>query len=220
MGNALFIIVNHYSFLLAKGVLATITLWFLCSLLSCIIGFVTGIIRSDHCRIAVFSSLCDGSMFIFRAVPLYVQLLFAYFVIPEIIGINISAAITGCITLGLCSGAYTSEIIRGGINALSRGQWDASFVLGYTRVQQLYYIVIPQVMRATTPMLLNECNAVLKSTAILATIGTVELTKIGMNIAIRSLDPLPIYTIIAIIYMLLTMGFTWVSRMIEKRLYL
>jgi ABC-type amino acid transport system permease subunit len=161
--------------------------------------------------------MIDSTTFVFRAVPLYVQLLFTYFVIPDSFGVAVSPWLVGCMTLGCCSGAYTSEIVRSGINALPQGQWDASFVLGYTWLQQLHYIIIPQVMRIIMPVLLNECNAVLKSTAILASIGTVELTKIGMNIAIRTLDPLPVYTMIAIIYIVIVICFTQISNFIEKR---
>ncbi|MGC2310201.1 MAG: amino acid ABC transporter permease [Candidatus Babeliaceae bacterium] len=206
-----------YGPLLLKGTLATFVLWLFCSLLSFMTGFITGILRSHALRIKGLSRVLDIVTFIFRAVPLYVQLLFAYFVIPDLLAFNLSAWWAGILALGFCSGAYTSEIVRSGINAVPQGQWEASFVLGYTALQQLRFIILPQVMRTILPVLLNEYNMVLKSTAILASIGTLELTKIGMNIATRSLDPFPIYTVIALIYILLTSIFIWCTKIIERR---
>ncbi len=216
--NTLVSIFFTYAPLLFKGTLATLGLWVACSLLSFIVGFITGSLRSHALRITGISPILDIVTFIFRAVPLYVQVLFAYFVIPDFFSFNISAWWAGVCALGFCSSAYTSEIVRSNINAVPRGQWEASFALGYTVWQQLRYIIVPQALHTSIPVLLNEYTMVLKSTAILSSIGTFELTKVGVNIATRSFDPFPIYSIIALLYILIMSVFTWCTKLIERRL--
>ncbi len=195
----------------------TVMLWVLSSLLSFMIGLFVGIVRSEQVRIPVVSALCDGVTLIIRGVPLYAQLMIAYFVLPQIIGISLSAFVTGFLTLGICSGAYACQIIRGAINSIDGGQWMAAQVLGYGRWQQLRYIIIPQALSRALPALMNEYSMVLKSTSIVASIGALELTKVGMNIMYRTFKPLEVCLSIALIYLLINTLFSLIGNMVERR---
>jgi polar amino acid transport system permease protein len=143
----------------------------------------------------------------------------AYFVIPSLIGITPSALITGIITLGLCSGAYASEVIRSTFNSIDQGQWFASQALGYSRWQQLVYVLGPQMAINAFPSLVNEYLMVLKSTSLLASIGIVELTKVGTNIMYRTFNPLPVCLGIALIYLVLSAFLTKLGALAERKLY-
>lgn len=205
--------------LLLKGMLTTIKIWLGASLVSFIFGLSTGIIRSRKLRIPLISSIADFVTLVLRGLPLYAQLMLAYFGLPQAFGINFSALATGIVTLGMCSGSYASEIVRGSLNAIPHGQWLASHALGYSRWQQLRYVIVPQMFLYGLPALINEYVMVLKSTSILASIGILELTKMGLNIMYRSFEPLGICMSIAAIYLALTLGITAVGKFIERKMY-
>ncbi len=205
--------------LLTRATGTTLLLWASSSLISFTVGLLLGTIRCTQLRIPIVSQLADGVTLLLRGVPLYAQLMIAYFVVPSLLGIAPSAFLTGIITLGLCSGAYASEIVRGTFNTIDKGQWRASQTLGYTKWQQLYYVVGPQMLINAFPTLGNEYLMVLKSTAILASIGVLELTKIGTNIMYRTFNPLPVCFSIAAVYLGLSAILTVITSYIERKFY-
>ncbi len=204
-------------FLKATG--TTCILWLSSSLLSFIVGLVTGTIRSQQLRVPVLSPLADVITLVLRGVPLYAQLMIAYFGIPQVLGIAPSALVTGIITLGLCSGAYASELIRSAYNNLDAGQWLAAQALGYSPWQKVYYIIGPQMLKNVFPALTNEYLMLLKSTALLGSIGILELTKIGTNVMYKTFNPLPVCLTIAVIYLGLSAIISGVSAVIERSYY-
>ncbi len=210
---------TQYIMLFIKGTGTTVLLWSVSSVISFILGLVTGTIRAKQVRIPILSASADGITLLFRGVPLYAQLMIAYFALPQILGIAPSAFITGCITLGLCSGAYASELIRSGYNNIDQGQWLAAQVLGYSKWQQLYYIIGPQMLKNSFPALTNEYLMLLKSTALVGSIGILEVTKIGTNIMYRTFNPLPVSLVIAAIYLCLSAIISGIIFIIERNYY-
>jgi len=204
-------------YLLLKGTLVTIELWIVSSLISIFFGILAGIVRCSRLRIPLVSPILDLITVVLRGVPLYTQLMIFYFVIPEVIGINLSSFVAGTIALGLCSGAYMSEIVRGAINALPQTQWDASHVLGYTIANQLKHIILPQALINVLPAIISEYSMVLKSTSIIASIGALELTKVGTNLITRSLDPIPVCLGIGAIYLIINSILSFIGQSIERR---
>ena len=203
--------------LLLKGTLVTLELWIACSLISIFFGFLVGILRCSKLRIPLISPALDTITMVLRGIPLYTQLMIFYFVLPEVLGLNLSSFLSGSIALGLCSGAYASEIIRGSINSLPQTQWDASYVLGYTVPNQLKYIILPQAIRNALPALISEYSMVLKSTSMIASIGVLELTKVGTNIISRSLDPIPVCLGVGAIYLIINSILSLIGQAIERR---
>lgn len=202
--------------LLTQGTINTLKLWCLSSVISLFFGVIMGIMQSRQLRIAVLAQLIDLLVLILRGVPLYAQLIMTYFVLPEVVNINLSAFTTGFITLGICSSAYVSEIIRSGINALPESQWQAGFVLGLSKYQQVRFVILPQAFKNILPALASEYLSVLKSTSILASIGAVELTKAGLNMMARSLDPVNVFLNISLIYLSITFIFTCITKLLER----
>jgi ABC-type amino acid transport system permease subunit len=139
--------------------------------------------------------------FIAKGIPVYVHILIAYFVVPLTIGINIPPFIAGTLALAFCSSGYVTDIISAGIDAVNEGQQQAAFVLGYTNLQCMQRIILPQALTIIRPALFGECEQLLKSSSLLATIGIVEITRAGMNIISRELNPIPVYIMIACIYL-------------------
>jgi len=205
--------------LLMRGALVTLELWVTAGCVSLSIGSMWGILRAKQVRIPVISSMFDVITFVLRGIPFYVQLLIAYFVIPELLGgIDLSPFVASTIALGLCSAAYASQIIKSGLDAIPVGEWEAAFVLGYSRMQALFGLMIPRAFALIMPALKGEFDQLLKSTSILSTLGLMEQTNAARNIIERDLQPLPIYAAVAVIYLLMSVLFNGiVAKLFEKR---
>jgi|SRR5581483_364377 len=205
--------------LLLQGLYATLLLWISASIFSIIAGAIMGVLRSNALRIVYISSLFDGITFVLRAVPFYVQLLIAYFVIPSLLHCNISAFCAAVISLGLCSASYVSQIMRGGINAISVGQWEAAKVLGYSMLDTVRFIIVPQTLKIVLPALIGECDQLLKSTSIVSAIGVLELTGAGRNIIAQEMNPLTIYMVLAGMYLVMSAILAYCAVIVEKKMY-
>lgn len=205
-----------YFSLFLKGLLVTLAATFCAGFLSLMLGVFLGIASSYHLKWATLRSIIRIYTFIFKGIPCYVQILISYFVIPAYLGINISGFFAAVFALGVCSSGYTTEIIRSSINAVDKGQWDASFVLGYSLPVTLWRIILPQMLRNALLPLLGELQQVMQSSSLMATVGVTELTRVGMNIISRDLNPLPIYVAIAVFYLLLGLLFQLVMLLVER----
>ena len=205
--------------LLAKGAVLTVEV-LLCSVsLSFGLGMTFGILCCEEIKIPILSPVLQFITFILRAVPFYVQLLIVYFVLPDLIGVNLDVFSASFIALGTCSSGYVCQIVRAGLNSIHPSQWEAAFVLGYNKIKMLLYIILPQMLRNVLPALNNEFESILKSTAILSSIGMLELTRMGMNIVSRELKhPLAIYLIVAIFYVLMSLILNFFAKNLEKRM--
>lgn len=220
MNEAILTIMRAFP-LLWQGALMTLKLWISAGIISFMIGIICGVVRAKRLRSRIVSPLIDAVAFLFRGIPFYVQLLIAYFVVPELLGgVNISPFIASTVSLGLCSAAYTSQIVKTGLDAIPLGEWEIAHVLGYSKIQALWYLMLPRAIAFITPALRGECDQLLKSTSIISTIGVLELTNAARNIVERDLQPLPIYAAVAIIYLLISVLFNFfVSRCFERRAY-
>ena len=153
---------------------------------------------------------------IIRGTPVLLQLMIIYYVIFK--SVDISIIIVGVIAFGLNSGAYVSEIIRSGINSIDKGQMEAGLSLGLSYNKTMFYIIMPQAIKNIMPALGNEFITLIKETSTGAYIGIMELTKASDIIASRTYDYFFPLLIIAIIYLLLTLGLTKLVNVLERRL--
>lgn len=201
MGSIIMGLVLYFPLLL-KGMFITLGAWIVAGTISLIIGTIMGIMSCRYLASARWNKIIRIYTFIAKGIPAYVQILIAYFVIPALLGINIPGMLAAIGALAFCSSGYVTEIVRSGINTVSRGQWDACFVLGYPIKTTLFRIILPQAFNNVLPSLFGELEQLLKSTSLLATIGITELTRTGMNIISRELNPIPVYLMIACMYLL------------------
>jgi polar amino acid transport system permease protein len=141
---------------------------------------------------------------LFRTTPLLVQVVWVFSVLPLTIGLTLSPFFSGLVALGLNVAAFMSEIFRAGITSLSVGQFHAGYALGMTRMQCLRRIVLPQAALRTVPPMAGMWVALFKDTSILAAIGVAEMMTQARVIAADTYRPLEIYTLVAVVYFVLT----------------
>jgi octopine/nopaline transport system permease protein len=153
--------------------------------------------------------------YIFRGTPLLVQIFIIYFggsgavmYVAKIFGydgyIEINALITGAVSIGIISGAYSTEVFRGAIQSIDKGQFEASQVLGLKRFVYFFRVIMPQMLRLAIPNLSNVWQITLKDTSLISVTGLVEIMRQSYIAAGSTRDPLFFYSFAAILYLLLT----------------
>ena len=209
---------NRYEYIL-EGLGNTLLISLFAVIIGIIIGIVIALIRTNYeknGKMKFLNSLAKFYVNVVRGTPVILQLMIIYYVIFETVDINI--VLVGVIAFGINSGAYVSEIIRAGINSVSDGQMEAGYALGLKYGQVMRYIIFPQALKIILPALGNEFITLIKETSVGAYIGIVELTKASDIIASRTYDYFFPLFIIAIIYLILTLGLTKVVNMMEVKL--
>jgi His/Glu/Gln/Arg/opine family amino acid ABC transporter permease subunit len=202
----------QYVYVLCGGMVYNLSLWFFGGIMSLITGILFGCLSHTRAPAKGISTLVRGYILIARGIPLYIHLLWIYFVIPQITPLHFSPYIAALIAIVSCVTAYCTEIIRAAINHISKGQWQAAYVLGYSYRQTLRYIIVPQCIPVVLPVLGNLFEELLKSTAIVSVIGVMDITRTGMNIIARDMNIGTVYCLIALIYLT-------VSLMLQAMLY-
>lgn len=198
---------------LLQGAWVTLQIAFLGILIGFVGGLLVGVLNSRKIGFHYLSLF----VWIIRGTPLFVQVLIIYYALPEVTGVSLTPFVAGVCALGINSTAYISEIIRGGIDAIPDGQWEAAYVLGLKPYQVLQGIILPQMFRITLPSITNELTALIKETSILMVIGVVELTKVSKDIVMRDLDPMTIYLSAAAIYLVMTASVSGFAHKLQKR---
>ncbi|MDD7630172.1 MAG: amino acid ABC transporter permease [bacterium] len=202
-----------------EGLFHTILIALFAVIIGIIIGIVIAIIRNNYevnKKFRVLNSISKIYVDIIRGTPVILQLMIIYYVIFKSVNINI--LIVGVIAFGINSGAYVSEIIRAGINSIDKGQMEAGLSLGLKYGEVIRLIILPQAIRNILPALGNEFITLLKETSVGAYIGIVELTKASDIIASRTYDYFFPLIIIAIIYLIMTLGLSKLVNVMERRL--
>ncbi len=210
------VVLNALPYLLAA---AGTTLWV--SLLGIALGLVLGVVVCA-CRLSSRRLLGRiGATYVsfFRGVPLLVQLLLIYDFLP-LIGLNLPALVSAVAALGLASGAYVSEILRGALGAVPRGQAEAAESLGFPGVAIWRRILLPQALRTALPPLFSEFILLLKASSLISVVGVAELTRVSMNIASSTYRPLEIYLACAALYLVLSSAIAFLGGRVERRLAL
>lgn len=188
------------------------------TLLSALLGFVLGTVLSfaKLTNIKPLVWLSGAYTSIFRGTPLLVQLTMAYFAFPQLTGLRVSALTAGVVIFGLNSAAYISEIFRGGISAIDRGQYEAAMALGVTYRPMMFDIVLPQAVRHILPGLVNECVALIKESSLVAYIGVMDLMRAAEQITVMSFRYFEPYLVVAAIYYILVLGLSSLANKLER----
>mgnify|MGYP002522862364 FL=1 len=206
----------HY---LTRGLLTTLEITALAVMIGIVIGFLVAIVRVTNLKtgkLPILSKICSIYLSVIRGTPVMIQLLIIYFVILLPIGIEKFPAAVLC--FGFNSGAYVSEIVRGGIMSVDAGQTEAGRSLGFNYSQTMLYIVIPQAFKAVLPALANEFITLLKESSVAFYIGVADLTQGGLKIrSITYSNFMPLIAV-AIIYLVVVLGLSKLVGLLEKRL--
>lgn len=210
-------IIPYIPFML-KGIWTTIQFVFVAIILGSILGTVLALFKIGKAKSLRW--FADAYTSIFRGTPLILQLMIIYYSIPQLTGYDISPFISAVLAFGLNSSAYISEIIRAGIQAVDKGQMEAAQALGIPYRAMMKDIILPQAMKNILPALMNEFITLTKESAIVSTIGYLDLMRraqvVGSDL-FRNFEPL---LFVGLIYWCMVMFLTVIGRMIERRLKL
>ncbi|SFG21653.1 amino acid ABC transporter permease [Sporolactobacillus nakayamae] len=186
-----------------------------------IIGFVLGTLLS-LCKISnvkLLNGLARGYTSIFRGTPLIMQLALAYFAVPQLFGLgDVNATTVAIITFGLNSGAYMSEIIRSGINAVDKGQFEAAGALGVGYWPMMKDIILPQAIKNILPAMMNEFITLTKDSAIVSTIAVTDMMRRSQIVSAQYYTYFPPMFVAFIMYYLVILLLTFIGGRIERRL--
>lgn len=213
-----FIEENRWTYLV-KGLGTTLAITALSLVLGLFIGFIVAIIRCTNAstgKLKISNAICKLYLTIMRGTPVMIQLLIIYFVI--LLPLGIPKFVTAVLCFGINSGAYVSEIMRGGIMSVDNGQNEAGRSLGFGYIATMCYIIIPQAFKAILPSLANEFIALLKETSVAFYIGVSDLTQGGLKIrSITYSNFMPLIAI-ALIYLVVVIILTQLVKILERRL--
>lgn len=151
----------------------------------------------------------------FRGTPLLVQLIWAYYALPIVLGVNLPAFVAVSVALTLNIGAVAGEAFRSGIQAVPKEHLESAEVLGLTYAQRMRYVVLPQAVRIVLPVLISLSIGLFKDTSLVSSLGVNDLMYNGVTAAVQTYRPLEILTAVAMIYFLVAFPLTLLMRRVE-----
>lgn len=180
-----------------------------------VLGILFGLLSLSPSRL--LSWIATAYIEIFRGTPVLVQVLFIFYGLPQIIGGPIDALTAGIAAIALNSAAYISEIVRGGVQSIARGQREAGLSLGLSTPQTFRYVIWPQALRRMIPALGNQGIVSIKDTSLFSVIGVGELVRQGQIYIATTFNALETYFMVALLYLVITLSLSFGLRMLERR---
>lgn len=202
---------------LAKGAGITALLCIIAGVAGSILGLIIGLMRSSSWPVVRWISAIFTNFL--RGIPLLIILLFTYFALPLLVpGAVFSQLVSGAIGLTLFVSAYIGEVVRGSIDAVPKGQFEAAEALGMNFAQKFRYVVMPQAMRVIVPPWVGIILSMIKDSSLVSVIGLVELTQAGKIVGTRTMEPLVAFVVVGAVYFLICYPLGHFGRWYEKRL--
>lgn len=201
--------------ILGIGLLVTLQAAAVGYAIALVLGLVLALLRRSRYKAISWTVACFTEFV--RDTPLLVQLFFLYYVLPDF-GIVLPAFMTGALALGLQYSAYTSEVYRGGINAIPRGQWEAATALNLTRLQTYRDIVVPQMIPRIVPALGNYLVSMLKETPVLSVVTVLDMLGLANMIGERTFDYLVPLSMVGLIFLPMTLICSALIHLVERAL--
>ena len=196
------------------GILRTFQVTVFSILLALVIGLFAGLGRIS--RIKAINRIATVYVEVIRGIPLLVQIFYIYYALGRIVKIpDIASAV---IAMAVCYGAYLGEIIRAGIQAIPKGQMEAALSLGFSRRKAMRYIILPQTIKIILPPIGNEFIALLKDSSLVSILAVSDLLRRGREFASRTFEYFETLTVVALVYLILTLFFSLLVGIMEKRL--
>lgn len=187
---------------------------------SIMIGVVVGLLTcfARLSRFAVLRMAARSYQEVFRCTPLLVQIMWAYYALPLLIGITIPNYIAGLMTLSLYVGSFYAEIFRGGILAIDKGQSEAGTAVGMPHFQVMRHIILPQAIKKMLPAFINQSVIQVKNTSLLYAISVAELTYMTYVVNGETYRPMESYTVAAVLYFAMLFPLTQFADRFERRM--
>ncbi len=199
---------------LPDGILVTFQVTVYSIVLAMFIGLITGLGRIS--RNKYVNLVASTYVEIVRGVPLLVQLFYIYYALGRFV--HVPDLLAAVISMSVCYGAYMGEVFRAGITAIPVGQTEAARSLGFNRAQTMYHVVLPQAWRTILPPVGNEFIALLKDTSLVSILGVADLLRRGREFASESFQYFETFTMVAVIYLIITLILSKLVSLMEERL--
>ena len=183
------------------GLLVTIGITIISICIAVPLGLLTGL--GKLARNPVVNLIASMYVEIIRGIPLLMQLFYIYYALGSLL--KVSPMVAAVASLSVCYGAYMGEVFRAGILAVPKGQTEAARSLGFDRFQTMFTVVLPQAMRTIVPPVGNECIALLKDTSLVSIIAVADLLRRGREYASQTFEYFETYTVIALVYLIITL---------------
>ena len=198
----------------ADGFLRTLYISMLGLIFTLIIGLVVGILLCGHNRVVI--SLCKGYMSFFQNTPLVIQIFIYYNVLPKL-GIRLGVVAIGVMGLALYTGAYAADIVRSAIKAVPTGRMEAASSQGFTYLQSMAHVVLPQAIKIGLPPMTNQAVNLIKNSSVLAVIAGGELMYCADSWSGSNLIYGPTFVMTGVLYLCICLPISLLARYLEKR---
>ena len=209
-----FSVLIPYMHMFWKGVCVTIQ----ASFLGVLFGSARGIFIGSF-RVMPFKPLrylMATYIYVLRGTPLMIQLFLIYFGLPAL-GVNLDAATAGILGIGINSSGYVGEIVRGGIEGVPKGQWEAAKMLGLSYWQTMKSIILPQAIRHMLPAIGNEFVTLIKESSLLSVLAISDLTMVGQQVRSVTYASFETFIFVALVYLVLTSVTSGALQLLENR---
>ena len=205
-----------------KGLWATMQIAVIGLLIGIVIGTLIAVVRvmpKYKLIPRILDKICVCYIELFRGTPMVVQLLIGYWVLLPLMGITVNSGISvAVIVFGLNSGAYVSEIMRGGINSVDAGQMEAGRAVGLTYATTMLKVVVPQAIKNILPTLGNEFIVLIKETSIVSFIAVTDLYKSFKQLGDPTYNYTMPYLMLALVYLAMVLLISWGVRLLEAKM--
>ena len=209
------ILTDSFGRILIPGLTMTIPLTVIAFSIALVIGVITALVQFANIR--VLKQIARFYIWVVRGTPLLVQLFLVFYGLPSV-GILIPPFPAAIIVFSINEGAYSAETIRGALESVPKGQLEAGYCVGMTYMQTMWHIILPQAFRTAVPPLSNSMISMLKDTSLAANITVAEMLMATQRAVSLYYEPLWLYLEVGAIYLLFTTVFTWLQRIVERKL--
>ena len=211
-------VIWRYKYVFLKGTIVTVELTIYTIIFGTLLGLVLALLF--HTKNSILRYSVRIFIEFFRSIPVLVLLIWVFYSVPALLAVRLSGFTTAVICFTLSLSAFVAESVRSGFESIPTTQIDAAKIIGMTRLQTIKRIVLPQVIRQTIPNLMNQYITLLKLSSLASIIAVNELFHSASDLISSTYRPLEIYSFIAIVYILMVIAFSQISKKIESKIIL
>ncbi|MFK7869187.1 MAG: amino acid ABC transporter permease [Roseobacter sp.] len=200
---------------LAVGLLGTLKLFVICSIFGLSGGLIMGMLRYSKSRWVSYPAMLYVE--VFRNTPVLVQIIWFFFALPVVTGVEVSPFMAAVLGITLNTIAFSAEVFRGGIQSIEREQWEAGKAIGMSYVQTMHRVILPQALKRMLPPLTSRGIEVFKMSTLASVVAYPETLQQAKLIASYEFNPIEAYTVVALIFFVVLLPLVQLTYMLERR---
>lgn len=209
------VVLDHLGYILG-GLTLTALVTVAALLIGLLIGLVLGMASLSRRPYLLYPT--RSYIEVFRNTPVLVQLIWVYYCLPLLVGVDLDAITSCTLALGLNEGAYMAEIFRAGIQSVQRGEVEAARSLGFSHLQTMRYVILPQATRRMIPPFVNQLVTLIKGSSLVSVLGVADLLYRARVLTTTLFRPIELLTAVAVIYLVICWAISACARRLEVRL--